>query len=366
MRLYSFKYRWVIGVSILCLLLVAATGCATVGPRSISMGRADYNEAINKTEDEQMLLSIVKGRYGETFSLLAVSGVAANVRFSSNAGVQVGFGPESNYDGNLVPFSGGVAYEENPTITYTPVQGEQYLRQLLSPLPLNLLVLIVRSGTNTAATLALLTNRINDMRNPDFLSGPNAKADPRFERFVELGGELDQAGLIQFVEDPRENIPFDILITGYAPTYSGKVREYLGLLGIPMPVDESKDIVLPVYFAIKGRDLEGVAISTRSTFDLIEILRAAIEIPQEHAGAGLAIRYPKRGLAGENLCIYTSKDEPVRAAVAVKHRGYWFYIHESDMRTKLYYLMIRTLWSVSIAAASEQKAAPVLTIPVSR
>ena len=38
------------------------------------MGRADYNEAINRTEDEQMLLSIVKGRYGETFSLLAVRG----------------------------------------------------------------------------------------------------------------------------------------------------------------------------------------------------------------------------------------------------------------------------------------------------
>jgi hypothetical protein len=87
-----------------------------LGPSSISMGRAEYNEAINRTEDEQMLLSIVKGRYGETYSLLAVSGVAANVRFSGNAGVQVGFGPKSYYEGNLVPFSGGLTYEENPTI----------------------------------------------------------------------------------------------------------------------------------------------------------------------------------------------------------------------------------------------------------
>ena len=110
------------------------------------MGRADYNEAINKTEDEQMLLSIVKGRYGETFSLLAVNGVAANVRFRTNAGVEAGFGPSENFDGNLVPFSGGLAYEENPTITYAPVQGEQYLRQLMSPIPLDILVLIVRTG----------------------------------------------------------------------------------------------------------------------------------------------------------------------------------------------------------------------------
>ena len=97
----------VLALATLFLILCTISGCAVVGPRSINMGRADYNEAINKTEDEQMLLSIVKGRYGETFSLLAVSGVAANVRFNTNVGVQAGFGDSENYAGNLVPFSGG-------------------------------------------------------------------------------------------------------------------------------------------------------------------------------------------------------------------------------------------------------------------
>ena len=363
---HIYKYRRIHFMPGLLFLLFVVSGCAIVGPRSISMGRGDYNEAINRTEDEQMLLSIVKGRYGETFSLLAVSGVAANVRFRTNATVEAGFGPESYYLGNLVPFSGGLAYEENPTITYTPVLGEQYLRQLLSPLPLNLLVLIVRSGTNQAATLTLLANRINDMRNPDFLVGPDAGPDPRFERFVKISEELDQAGVLQFVEDPREDVPFDILITGYAPSYSGKVREYLGLLGLQMPADESRDIILPVSLAVKGRGVDGVAISTRSTFDLIEILRASIKLPAEHADAGIAIHYPKPGMVGKNLRIDSSEEKPKQAALAVRHRGYWFYIHEADLRTKLYYLMIRTLWSVSIAAAAEQKAAPVLTIPVSR
>ena len=108
------------------------------------MGRADYNEAINKTDDAQMLMSIVRGRYGETFSLLVVTGVAANVSFGTIAGVNVGFGPDENYAGNLVPFSGGFAYEENPTITYAPVQGERYLRQFLTPIPLDILLLLVR------------------------------------------------------------------------------------------------------------------------------------------------------------------------------------------------------------------------------
>ena len=265
MRIYGPKNRRILTIITLCFVVLALSGCAAVGPRSISMGRADYNEAINRTEDEQMLLSIVKGRYGETFSLLTVSGVAANVRFRANAGVEVGIGPDADYLGNLVPFSGGLAYEENPTITYSPVQGELYLRQLMSPIPLDLLVLVLRSGTNPANYFTLLTNRINDMRNPDFLEAPSGGPDPRFLRFIEVSGELDQAGVIQLLQDPRKDVPFSILITDYAPAHSEKVREYLALLGLPMPTDESDDIVLPVYHAVKGRDLQGIAISTRST-----------------------------------------------------------------------------------------------------
>jgi hypothetical protein len=52
------------------------------------MGRADYNEVINRTENEQMLLSIVKERYGETSSLFTVSSVVANVRFTTSTGVE--------------------------------------------------------------------------------------------------------------------------------------------------------------------------------------------------------------------------------------------------------------------------------------
>lgn len=59
----------------------------------------------------------------------------------------------------------------------------------------------------------LLAKRINDMRNPDFLEAPSAMPDPRFHRFVEVSEELNQAGVIQFVEDPRQEAQFNILIT---------------------------------------------------------------------------------------------------------------------------------------------------------
>ena len=348
----------------LFLVLCALSGCAMVGPKSISMGRADYNDAINKTEDEQMLLTIVKGRYGETSSLLAVTGVAANVRFGSRAGAQVGIGPSNSYAGNLVPFSAGLAYEENPTITYSPVQGEKYLRQLLSPIALDILGLIIRATDSQAAYLTMLANRINDLRNPDFLEKPSAEPDLRFQRFVELNRELDQACVLQWVEDPKKEVPFNILITGYAPAHAGKVLEYLKLLGLSMPSDESKNIIIPVYPSIKGRD--GVAISTRSTFDLIQILQAAIEIPEEHVVAGLTHHSPTPGLAGKDIHIHASKGKPEGATVSVKYRGYWYYIDQTDMHTKLSYHMVRILWSVTIAAATNRRAVPILTIPVGR
>ena len=63
----SIKSRWIFILSTLSSVLFVLSGCVGVGPRTVSHGRADYNEAINRTENEQMLLSIVKGRYGETF-----------------------------------------------------------------------------------------------------------------------------------------------------------------------------------------------------------------------------------------------------------------------------------------------------------
>ena len=364
MRLYDHKDRRGLSLTALCLVMCVLSGCAMVGPRSISMGRADYNEAINRTEDEQMLLSIVKGRYGETSTLLAVSGVAANVRFRTSAGVEAGFGPKENYDGNLVPFTGGLAYEENPTITYAPVQGEKYLRQVLSPIPLDILFMSVCSATSVDHSFTLLVNRINNLRNPDFLDAPSSEYNPRFMRFVELFTELRKAGILDLVGDPRKEIEFNVVIGSHAPQYTQKVREFLALLDLPMPADESKDLVIPAYFTVKTGKFWGIAITTRSTLDLIRILRAAVEVPQEHARAGLTINYPPMGLPGQGISIISSTEKPKNMSLAVKYRGYWFYIDETDQRTKAVFRTLRAFWSVSIAAAADKSAIPVLTIPV--
>ncbi len=366
MQGYTIKAWRALALATLSLLLATLTGCAMAGPKSITMGRALYNETINKTENEQMLLSIVKSRYGESSTLLAVNSIAANVRFSTNAGIQAGFGPQDNYTGNLVPFSGSMTYEENPTITYTPVEGERHLRQLLSPIPLDILILLLRNEIYPMSPFTLLASRINNMRNPVFIDGNLARTDNQFQHFVELSQELHRAGVLMFVADLNRDTPFSVLITGHVPVYSDKVRNFLMLLGIPAPKNKSKDIVIPIYFAVKRENLDGIAISTRSIFDLIQILGASIEVPHEHIAEGLTLNYPALGLPGKNIHIYASHDEPGQAAIAVNYRGYWFYIDDGDLNTKSLFRTLFTLWTTVIAASVDQKASPVLTIPVSR
>jgi len=78
------------------------SGCTVVGPTAVHSGRLAYNEAIIKTDNQQMLMLVVRNRYGERSNLLAVSSVTANVSVTANAGVELDIGDNDNYSGNLV------------------------------------------------------------------------------------------------------------------------------------------------------------------------------------------------------------------------------------------------------------------------
>ncbi len=65
------------------VVLVMATlglcACATIGPQSITAGRGAYAEVINNTEDEQILNVLVRQRYDETFGMMSVASITANL-----------------------------------------------------------------------------------------------------------------------------------------------------------------------------------------------------------------------------------------------------------------------------------------------
>jgi len=113
--------------------VVAAVGaCNAVGPAALGNSRAAYNNIINQTEDEQILAAIVRLRYDQTFSLLAVTSITANISMRSSVDVEAEIGPGSSFEGST--FGAWVLYEENPTISYGPVGSEVIVERMLAPL----------------------------------------------------------------------------------------------------------------------------------------------------------------------------------------------------------------------------------------
>src|SRR5262245_49093231 len=140
-------------------------GCQTLGPAALGAGRGAYNDVIARTSSEQTLGLLVRLRYSDPIGLLMVSSVTAGLRFNAEAKSEAGFGPRANYAGNLVPFSAGVAYEDSPTISYTPVDGQAFLREWLAPVSLETLALAFQATGRQEGFILLLVERMYGLSN---------------------------------------------------------------------------------------------------------------------------------------------------------------------------------------------------------
>jgi hypothetical protein len=366
MKSFHQLHRRGLCLATIFIIAFTLTGCSIMGPAAIRSGRLAYNEAINETNNQQILMIAIHNRYEESGTLLAVASVTANIRFTTSTGIQMGMGPDEDYSGNLVPFSAGAVYEENPTISYTPVEGENYMRSLMSPVPVATLAQLTTTLADPAPIFTALVSRVNNIHNPDF-QHPRIEPDLRFDRFVTIMTELSHAYRLYWIADPEKKNCISIVIEHYAPDYTTEVNELLNLLDLAPPKDTSSAVILPVYLSQGVRDEGGIAILTRSVFDLVEIFSAAIAVPEEDDRYGVAKTYPPASLAGAGLHVSYSEDQPEGAYVAVKQRGGWFYIDEKDQATKSFFRLLGTLWSVAMAeCVARSSASPILTIPVSR
>ena len=84
-------------------LLATLGACMNLGPASVQAGRLSYAEAISTTEEQQILLALVRNRHDQHGSMLAVNSVTANIRIAASGSMQFGFGDNDDYSGNLVP-----------------------------------------------------------------------------------------------------------------------------------------------------------------------------------------------------------------------------------------------------------------------
>jgi hypothetical protein len=343
------------------VLALAWAGCNTAGPSAITNGRSTYNAVINQTEDEQILTLLVRQRYDETFGLLAVSSVTASIRVGASVGANAGIGPESAYAGNLVPLSAQATYEENPTISYVPLRGEQFVERMLAPISLEQALLLSRASTDEIEVLRWVVRRVNGLGNP--LYSPE-RAGSDFERFIDLYVRLREHGVLDIVRSQEGE--YEMLLNGIEGEDAQLVREFLTTLGIGVDLESQRDqVLLPMTFLVGAPRTDAVDLETPSVLEVIRAASAGVEVPEEHLSAGIA-RPPAPDERASIVSIRSSKTRPENAAVAVEHRGWWFSIDATDTRSKQSFMILRTLIGMRLDQTVPSQQAPLLTVPVVR
>ncbi len=117
-----------------------------------------YDRTTTESVSKQLLLNIARARHNQPMHFTAISSIAATYKFSVNAGVGPALTGERG--GLVVPSIGGSA-EENPTISISPMQGEEFTQRLLTPFQEQKLTLLLRQGYDVDALVRLMGAEIH-------------------------------------------------------------------------------------------------------------------------------------------------------------------------------------------------------------
>lgn len=171
---------------VLCTCLLP--GCA-LGPNALRINRAKYNHAVARTGEEEMLLNLVRLRYGENPEFLEVEGITTQYRFEGRAGID---GRLVEAGAGLLDLTGELQHRERPTITLEPEHDEEFYSRLMDPMNLDTILLLSRNGWATERILRLCVHNINGLDNASLAGGPTPDCAPDFQQFTYLCKLLQQ------------------------------------------------------------------------------------------------------------------------------------------------------------------------------
>jgi len=356
--------------SIFCILTMAVAilaGCHATGPASVKTGRASYNMVIQQTNNEQLLLNLVRLRYRDSPYFLEVSNVATTFDFTASAVGTVSL-PES--ESNTYDLGTGISFSEQPTVSYTPLQGEDFVRQLMSPIDLNTILLLYHSGWSVERIFRVCLQSINSVPNAPSASGPTPLFEPKYESFREAARSMRQLQLQDALDmcyspsgDPNNPI-VEILISDKA-LQSSEARQLYDLLGLECGRNN-----FPLINNVRTADKTSIVTRSRSLMGSLFYVSQSVEVPPEDENAGTVTitrdsqgnRFDWSQVTGDLMRIKWSEQRPKNAYAIVKYRGKWFYIDDSDLTSKSTFSLLMQIFALQ--AGEIKSTAPILTLPV--
>jgi hypothetical protein len=342
------------------------SGCAVVGPRSIRPARFAYNEALAHSASEQLLLNLVRLRYRDTPLFLEVGSVVT--QYQLGAGGTATGKLANRGEPEELTLGLNTAYSEQPTITYAPLQGEDFVARLLSPISPANIVLLSQSGWSIERLLLCCVQKVNSLRNAPAAAGPTPDYVPDYADFQRMARQLRQlqkAGLVEaeMSEDQKTIIlHLDPPPAGPLEEVERDVRKLLGL--------DPGATTFRVVPELRPKDRDEVAVTGRSLLSVLFYLSQGVEaLPRDEQAGKVTVTKDAGGkrfdwveATGSLLHIHASEQPPAGAAVQVHYRETWFWIADDDLDSKTTFSLLTYLFSLK--AGSREMKEPLLTLGV--
>jgi hypothetical protein len=350
---------------------LALTGCKSIGPGTVVRDRLEYGDVLGESWKNQMLLNLVKIRYGDSPVFLdvgsIVSGYSSQRNFSASAngnGVSHGFPVGTTY--GTAGLGVGGSYNDSPTITYSPLQGVKFARSLMTPIPTTALMNVIQTGFPVDQVLRLTAQSVNGLDNRRSLDLGVQPANPEFYALLRDLRRIQNSGDIGMRMD---NVGTDVeleMVLRPKPAAAVEnarlnVTKFLGL-------NPAAHEFTVVYGAVQRTNTE-IAILSRSIYQVLMDLSWSIAVPEGDVEKQMVTPTPADDLSSDGtipplIRIYESEARPSGAFVAIPYQGHWFWISSSDMPSKRMFSFI--LFLFTFVETDTKDNTPVLTIPTTR
>ena len=399
----------------------ALAGCAS-GPATLADDRLAYNEVVKATAEQQMLLNIVRLRYTDTPSSLAISSIATQTERTRAMQLVPFFGVVGGEAqlraGNALLPQAMISTVDRPTITLTPLDDTEFTRKLFTPMTLDGVLYLAKTTWPISTVFRLWLENLNWVSNAETASGPTSGDVPEFQRFldgVNALQALQDKGMIVFGTREREETvggPIaaarvsgkDIVDAAregleYRPDAGGAtwslirrrpqpvVRVHPNAAGTPdMKVlaeafririgPRSYDIgfesldPFPANYPAQG--VEVFDLETRSLLQVLYFLSKGVEVPPAHLAQNLARTTRSaegkpfdwtevtRGLFKIRQSV--AEQPPANAHVAIRYLGHWFFIERGDHDSLSTFSLVLELARLELSG--KVAPGPTLTLPL--
>jgi len=326
--------------------------------------RIDYIQEISESWKKQMLFNIVKMRYLDppTFldvtSLISQYGIEQQVDAAANTGFTWPQSATSPYGlGGML--GGHQRYVDKPTISYAPLTGQKFTKNLLTPIPPAAVINMIQSGWPVDVIFSFTVKSVNGVRNTSRIRNTLYEGK-EFDSLLKAMRAIQAAGVTD-IRVEKDGAADAVVFVIADESRRDEFREQADTVRKILRLKQGVQKYTVVAGKLPASDGE-IALATRSMLEIMLEMAAVIDVPQQHVTEGRTAPTPDASPYDKlfSVKIRSAREKPADAYAAIKYRDHWFWIDDKDIVSKRNFTLMMIF--LSLTETDQKLASPLFTI----